>query len=135
MSWYSIPRGSGISSTTWTIPHESLLIAESVLIAAVGALPGDAVAGHAPKILVHAILADAEAAAAPPAEHEHLPAALALLGGFAAPAFPAGRLRCVGHRAVDQLILVFWVSIVLCSAVLSFTGIHANSARALNNRH
>jgi hypothetical protein len=36
----------------------SLLVAETVLISAIGALPGDAVARHAPEILIHADLAD-----------------------------------------------------------------------------
>jgi len=75
------------------------LVAESVLIAAVGTLPGDTVAGHAPQVLVHTILADAEAAAAPPAEHERLPAALALPGAFAAPSSWSGWRGCVGHGA------------------------------------
>ena len=55
---------------------EILLISEAVPIAAVGTLPDDSVAGHAPQILVHAILADTEAAAALPAEQEFLSAAL-----------------------------------------------------------
>jgi hypothetical protein len=39
-------------------------------------LPGNPVAGHAPQVLVHAILTNAEPAAAPPAEDEFLSAAL-----------------------------------------------------------
>ena len=58
------------------------MIAKPVLIAAVGALPGNAVAGHTPQILVHAILADTEAAAAMPAEQEFFSAALTLQQGF-----------------------------------------------------
>lgn len=129
MSLYSTRRGSEISSAIWIILQlDGLLVAKTVLLAAVGALPGDTVAGHAPQVLVHAILADAEAAAAPPAEHERLPAALALLRGFAAPSFPAGWLWCVGHGTVSQFTLAFMVSNALYSAVLSFKGIHANSA-------
>jgi len=45
-------------------------------------LPDNSVAGHAPQILVHAILADAEAAAALPAEQKFIAAALTLLRGF-----------------------------------------------------
>jgi len=63
------------------------LIAESVLLAAVGTLPGDAIAGHAPQVLVHALLADAESATALPAEHEALSAALTLPWRFSAPPF------------------------------------------------
>jgi hypothetical protein len=66
------------------------LIAETVLIPAVGALPGNAVAGHAPQILMHAILTNAEPAAALPAEHEFLAAAHALQGAFATPSSPTG---------------------------------------------
>jgi hypothetical protein len=69
---------------------ENLLIAESVLVAAVGALPRDAVAGHAPQILIHAILADAETAPALPAEHEFPAAAMAKSRGLAAPSFSVG---------------------------------------------
>ena len=79
------------------------MIAESVLVAAVGALPGDTVAGHTPKVLVHAILADAEAAAALPTEHKCLVAALALLRACGASSFSAGRFWCVGHGVVVQL--------------------------------
>ena len=48
--------------------HQDSLVAEAVLAAAVGALPGYTVAGHAPDVLVHARLAYPEAAAAGPAE-------------------------------------------------------------------
>jgi len=54
------------------------LIPESVLPAAVRALPGDAVAGHAPDVFRHAILADMKTAAAMPAEREYAGAAMAL---------------------------------------------------------
>ena len=54
-----------------------LLVAESVLIAAVRALPGNIVAAHSPDILVHALLTDAEAAATAPAESKNLIAAMA----------------------------------------------------------
>lgn len=57
-----------------------LLVAEAVLLAAVGALPGDAVARHAPDILVHAGLTDVEAAAAGPAEGLGAAAAVAGIG-------------------------------------------------------
>ena len=97
MFWYSTPRGSGISLIIWKTRPEPLLIAESILSAAVGALPGDAVAGHAPQILIHAILADAEAAAAPPAEHELLTTALALDRAFSALSSSTGIVGCIAH--------------------------------------
>jgi hypothetical protein len=65
------------------------LISKPVLAAAIRALPGDAVAGHAPHICIHAGLTDLESAAAPPAEHEFTPTAVALMD-FNAPAIPAG---------------------------------------------
>ena len=49
-------------------PGQGLLVAESVLGAAVGTLPGDAVAGHAPLVFIHALLADGKAAPAAPAK-------------------------------------------------------------------
>ena len=69
------------------------LVAKTVLLAAVRALPGDAVAGHAPHIFIHARLTDSEAAPAGPAERGCFPAAMT---GFipgsqpfsAIPAFP-----------------------------------------------
>jgi hypothetical protein len=45
-----------------------LLIPQAILTPAVRALPGDAVAGHAPEIFLHAILADGEPTPASPAE-------------------------------------------------------------------
>jgi hypothetical protein len=63
------------------------LVAETIPIAAVGALPYNTVAGHAPQILVHAILANTEAAAASPAEHEFPAATRTLLGAFTMPSF------------------------------------------------
>jgi hypothetical protein len=56
----------------------SLLVAETVLPATIGALPGDPVAGHGPDIFMHAVLANAKAAAAAPAEWDRGPAAVAL---------------------------------------------------------
>jgi hypothetical protein len=71
----------------WRVVFD-LLVAEPVLGAAIGTLPGDAVAGHAPDILIHAGLADAEAAAAAPAEG--LRPAAAMTGIFT-PQTAAGR--------------------------------------------
>jgi hypothetical protein len=72
------------------------LIAESIVSAAVRALPGDAVAGHAPHVFMHAGLANAEAAAALPAKGKLLPAAVTLLERFTASASLAG---CAGFGA------------------------------------
>jgi hypothetical protein len=71
--------------------RQFLLVAEAVLIATIRALPGDIVAGHAPQIFMHAPLADAETAAAAPAEAKCPVAAMAEMllymspppGGFA----------------------------------------------------
>jgi hypothetical protein len=56
-----------------------LLIPKPIHLPAIGALPGDVVAGHAPHIFIHAVLTDGEAATACPAEPEGLAAAMALL--------------------------------------------------------
>jgi hypothetical protein len=60
----------------------SLLIAISVLFPAIRAFPGNTVAGHAPLVLIHAFLAHGKFAATGPAEHDGLPAAMALPGFF-----------------------------------------------------
>jgi hypothetical protein len=48
--------------------HGRLLVSETILPAAIGTFPGNAVAGHAPDIFIHAFLAHSETAAAGPAE-------------------------------------------------------------------
>ena len=58
------------------------LIAQAVLGSAVRALPGDAVARHAPEVFFHAHLADAESASAGPAKHAGGPAEVADIGPF-----------------------------------------------------
>jgi len=65
---------------------DGLLVPKPVESAAVGALPGDPVAGHAPEVFLHAFLADLESAPASPAKG-HLPvAAVTDIGpGFPAP--------------------------------------------------
>jgi hypothetical protein len=65
-------------------PRSLLLISEPVQVAAIRALPGDAVAGQAPHIFIHAFLAHHESAPAGPAEREFLPAAVADSGIFSA---------------------------------------------------
>jgi len=56
--------------------HDFLLIAETILFAAIRALPRDTVAGHAPHIFIHARLTDSKTAPAGPAERGRLPAAM-----------------------------------------------------------
>jgi hypothetical protein len=80
------------------------LVAETIPIAAVGALPYNTVAGHAPQILVHAILANAEAAAASPAEHEFPAAAHTLLGSLMTPSSWTGGVGLnFFHFSIDRL--------------------------------
>jgi hypothetical protein len=54
-----------------------LLVAEPVVFAAIRTLPGDGIAGHAPHVFQHTVLADAEPAATRPAEWKALTAAVA----------------------------------------------------------
>jgi len=56
---------------------KKLLIAVPVLPAAIRALPGDPITGHPPLVFIHAGLADRKITPAIPAEHEHLPTAMA----------------------------------------------------------
>jgi hypothetical protein len=53
------------------------LVAESILPATVRALPGDGIAGHAPDIFLHTVLADTESTPAVPAEGKFPAAAMA----------------------------------------------------------
>jgi hypothetical protein len=48
--------------------YRTLLIAETIPIAAIRALPGNPVAGHSPYIFMHASLAHTETATATPTE-------------------------------------------------------------------
>ena len=57
----------------------NLLVPKSILIAAIRTLPGDAVAGQAPNVFMHALLADLKSAAAAPAENKLPAAAMALI--------------------------------------------------------
>ena len=74
-----------------------LLIPESVLLSAVGALPGNAVTGHPPQIFLHAGHADTEAAPALPAEWERLPAAMTQTRCLHLPPFSVRGYRNVVH--------------------------------------
>lgn len=85
MSWSSIPPGSSRLYWGWRgNAGRKLLVAKSVITAAIRALPSDAVAGHAPDIFVHAHLADTESATALPTKWEVLPAAVAFADKLAA---------------------------------------------------
>ena len=76
-----------------------LLVAEPIVITAVRAFPGYSVAGHAPKVLVHACLTNTETATAMPAEKELSAAAHTLQKGFGAPSFSARR---AGGRTIHS---------------------------------
>jgi hypothetical protein len=76
------------------VPGLHLLIPEPVLAAAVRTLPGNAVAGHAPHIFMHAFLADHKSAAAAPAEGNFFSTAMAGLRTFLPSARPAKRPGC-----------------------------------------
>jgi len=52
------------------------LIAISILLATIRAFPGNPIAGHAPEILIHAVLAHGKPAPAIPAEHKFLTTAM-----------------------------------------------------------
>jgi hypothetical protein len=63
--------------------HGPLLVAKAILLPTIRAIPGYPVAGHPPEVFIHAILADAEAAAA-------LPEKMRILSTTVAGGFPAG---------------------------------------------
>jgi len=67
------------------------LVSKAILVTAVGALPGDPIARHAPKVVEHAGLADAEAAAASPAEREGAGTAVTDVNDAFPPPVPARR--------------------------------------------
>ena len=56
-----------------------LLISEAVELTAVRAVPGYAVAGHAPHVFQHAVITDLESASATPAKRQLCVAAVALV--------------------------------------------------------
>jgi len=60
------------------------------LIPAIRALPGNGIAGHAPNIFLHALLADTETATASPAKRKFLAAAVAQMGAWPAAFAPVG---------------------------------------------
>jgi hypothetical protein len=67
----------------------NLLIAVSVLVSAVRALPGNPVAGHAPLVLIHTGLTHGKPAPALPAEHKFSLTAMADFIVFLSAVFPA----------------------------------------------
>jgi hypothetical protein len=110
---------AAVQHRNWTreeVLKPLLLIAETVLIPAIGALPGNAVAGHAPQVLMHAILADVEAAATAPAEQELPAAARALAGGFGAPSPSA---RGVGGHTIHCLSCGMKISMLIKTKAFS----------------
>jgi hypothetical protein len=87
------------------VVYDFSLVAKTVLLSAVRALPGDAVAGHAPHVFIHARLTDSEPAPAGPAERGYLPAAMTGFIPGSAPfsailAFPGN----VGHDILNPLL-------------------------------
>ena len=70
------------------------MVAKSILIAAVRALPGDGIAGHAPYVFMHTSLADIEATATAPAEAKFFAATVALIAALSATPTPAGEGWC-----------------------------------------
>jgi TRAP-type uncharacterized transport system fused permease subunit len=112
----------------------SLLIAKSILAAAIGTLPGNPIAGHAPYIFMHAALANIEPASALPAEHEFLAAAVALLRCFATFASFADRMGLLGHWNIRSWFITFVflfgqlrLSFTDAYGVLSFMPIHGTT--------
>jgi hypothetical protein len=75
-------------------PCVHLLVSEPVQAAAIRALPGDAVAGHTPYILIHAFLANHEATAAAPAKGSRFRAAMADFRALMPSTGSAERLSC-----------------------------------------
>ena len=73
-----------------------LLVAEPILIAAIGALPRDSIARHPPKIVLHTSLADTETAAASPTEPQNVIAAVTGEGRDLPSPFTTRRLFGVG---------------------------------------
>ena len=71
-----------------------LLIAETIIIAAVRALPGYSVARHSPQIIHHALLTDGEAATALPVERRVLSAAVTVAWRGLAAFFSVSRSIC-----------------------------------------
>lgn len=91
-----LARGSDNSDVR--IPTPSL-VAETVLLPAIRALPGDPVAAHPPEILLHAGLTDGEPAAAALPQKGHLSTAAMAVFRFRPPTpiAPTGRCRRSTH--------------------------------------
>jgi hypothetical protein len=61
-----------------------LLVPQPILVPAVGALPGDGIAGHAPYVFIHTFLANMESTSTAPAKAKFFAAAVAqIIGVFA----------------------------------------------------
>jgi len=70
------------------------LVAKTILVPAVRALPGDRIAGHAPDVFVHTFLADIKTAATAPAEGEGLAATVASIVAVSAVLTPVSGSWC-----------------------------------------
>ena len=84
---------------------QKLLISEAVPPAAIGTLPGDAVAGHSPEIFIHASLTNGKSAPALPIERKCFSTAMACRGFGPAFSFPVfGPNRRVFHIPLAVLL-------------------------------
>ncbi|CAB1061431.1 hypothetical protein D1BOALGB6SA_6204 [Olavius sp. associated proteobacterium Delta 1] len=70
------------------------MVAKPILVAAIRALPGDGIAGHAPDVFIHTFLADIETTSALPAEAKFLAAAVALKASFFVASAPVSGFWC-----------------------------------------
>ena len=80
------------------------LVAKPILTAAIGTLPGNSVAGHAPDIFLHTFLAYAEPAPAGPAKRKRSVAAMALSPGALAAFGPVRRFNRIFFHLIDQIV-------------------------------
>jgi hypothetical protein len=63
------------------------LVAVSILLPTISALPGDSIAGHAPLIVIHTLLAYGKPTSAIPAKDKCFAAAVTLFYSFIPPLF------------------------------------------------
>jgi hypothetical protein len=108
------------------------LVAESILPSTVRALPGDGIAGHAPYIFFHTILADAESAPALPAEGKFPAAAVANIMALLTIFSSIGRsyLR-VFHGCCLIALLIYTLKTLMQAAIRVNLGRRVYGARAL----
>jgi len=70
------------------------LVAKSILVPAVRALPGDGIAGHTPYVFIHTFLADVETTPTAPAKCKFFAAAMAPIFAVSAVLAPVVRDWC-----------------------------------------